>query len=311
MMARPLVIGIVGPTASGKSRLAVEVAKRLAGEIVSVDSMQVYRHMDIGTAKTTPEEMQGIPHHLLDLIEPSEIFNAQRYLTLANNAIDDILARNKTPIIAGGTGLYYDSLVSGINLPQHDDDRTLRRELEAYLSANGKTALFDRMISLDPAAGEKVHPNNTVRVIRTIELLTKTGKTLHQIEKISKSAEKKYSVLTFGIEISDRQLLYKKIDDRVDVMFARGLVQEVTQLIKLSPSITAMNAIGYKEVGEYLENKITLEQAVEKVKINTHHYAKRQMTWFRRNSDTIWLDAMSMDCAQMARGIVEEYTSRR
>lgn len=311
IMDKPVIVGIVGPTASGKSRLAIEVAKKLSGEIVSVDSMQVYRHMDIGTAKVSQEEISEIPHHLINLIEPCENFSAQKYIHLAADAVEDILSRGKVPIIVGGTGLYYDCLISGIILPEHDDDMSLRKDLNKYLEEHGKDALYEKMLCIDPCAAQKIHPNNTIRVIRTIELLTKTGKTLKEIETESHCGEKKYFDITFAIEISDRDNLYKKIDDRVDMMFDMGLVEEVEKLIHMSPSMTAMNAIGYKEINEYLQGRTTLLQAKEMIKTNTHHYAKRQLSWFRRNKDVIWLDREKLDMDQMTQTIVKEYFSRR
>lgn len=287
---KPKVIVIVGPTASGKTALSIELAKKLNGEIISADSMQIYKKMTIGTAKPTEEEMQGIQHHMIDIIEPNEDFNVAKYKKMAEDKIEDILSRGKQPIIAGGTGLYVDTLVNGIEFFDIENDFDYRKTLEEETAKNGVDWLFDKLKEVDPEAANNIEKNNVRRVIRALEIYKVTGKTKTQLDKESIKGSK-YDYIIFGM-LWDREELYERINLRVDIMLENGLVDEVKQLLEKDGfSKTALQGLGYKEVVEYLESNISYEEMVEKIKMETRRYAKRQMTWFNRNKNIIWLDA--------------------
>lgn len=279
----PLIV-VVGPTASGKSEYALKKARELGGEIISGDSMQIYRGMDVGTAKPTAEEMAEVPHHLIDVADITEPFSAAKFVELASAAIADIAGRGRIPIIAGGTGLYIDTLVTGTALSATEDDPELRKELFEFAEEFGAEALHKRLREVDPDAAEAIHPNNIKRVARAIEIYTKTGVTKTELDKRSREKESIYEPYTIYICPSVRDRIYERIDRRVDKMFERGLEEEVRSLynIGLRDTITASQAIGYKEFYPYFDGEINIDTVKQNICLNTRHYAKRQMTWFNR-----------------------------
>lgn len=286
------VIVIAGPTASGKTGLSVEVAKQLHTEIVSADSMQIYQGMDVGTAKVTAEEMSGIPHHMIDIVSPMENYNVSRYVEDAKPIVDDILSRGKIPVIAGGTGLYINSLVYGYDLAPIPGDETVREEITKLYEEKGGEFLLTELRKIDPKTADRLHPNNARRLIRALEVYRISGITISEQEERTKNAPKPYDVKFFVLD-TERDKLYDKINRRVDIMLENGLVEEVKTLLAqgIPKTNTAMQAIGYKEIVEYLDGFLTLEEAVEKLKMESRRYAKRQLTWFRRNEGAHWLEA--------------------
>ena len=287
---KPTVYVIGGPTASGKSKLAVELAKKINGEIISADSMQIYKDMNIGTAKITNQEMQGIKHYLIDFISPEQRYSVSSFKKDAEDAIEKILSNGKTPIIVGGTGLYIDSLIYGIEFQDEEIDTKYREELNKIAEIEGLEKLYKKAQKIDPEAMAKISANDRKRIIRVLEIYHKTGKTKTEQEKESRKNEVKYNYKVFAITIP-REKLYERINKRVDKMLEQGLIEEVKKILeKYSYFPTAMQGLGYKEVVEYLENKITKEEMIEKIKKETRHYAKRQITWFKKNKETIWLD---------------------
>lgn len=287
---KPTVYVIGGPTASGKSNLAVELAKRINGEIISADSMQIYKDMNIGTAKITLEEMQGINHYLIDFVSPDERYSVSSFKKDAEKAIEAILAKGKVPIIVGGTGLYIDSLILGIEFQDEKIDTKYRESLNKIAEEQGLQKLYNMAQAIDPVAMKKISENDKKRIIRVLEIYHKTGKTKTEQELESRKSEIKYNYKLFAITM-DRQVLYEKIEKRVDKMIEQGLIDEVQGILnKYQKFPTAMQGLGYKEVVEYLENKTTKEEMVEKIKKETRHYAKRQLTWFRKNKNIIWLN---------------------
>ncbi len=284
------IICIAGPTASGKTALAVELAKELNGEVVSCDSMQVYRRMDIGTAKPTAEEMQGIPHHMLDVAEPDEDFSVSRYCEMASPIVDDILARGKTAIIAGGTGLYMDSLIKGNNFaPCPATGR--REELEEKADREGMEALMDWLREIDPEAAARLHLSDRKRIIRALEVYLETGETITAHNLKTQAIPPKYSPLWLGLDFAERAELYRRIDLRVEIMLETGLIDEIKALLAegVPPHCTAMQAIGYKEFVSALAGNGTIAEAAALVQQSSRRYAKRQLTWFRRNKSINWL----------------------
>lgn len=290
---KPKVIVIVGPTASGKTSLSIELAKQINGEIVSCDSMQIYKDMDIGSAKPTKEEMQGIKHYMIDEVLPTERFSVARYKKEAENAIEKILKKGKIPIVVGGTGLYANSLIYGIEYDDIKLDEKYREELmEIAKTPEGLENLYQKAKKIDEKAIEKISPNDKKRIIRILEIYKSTGKNKTEQEMESRKKEVKYDYKVFAINI-ERPILYERINKRVDIMIAQGLMEEVKKIIKKYPELpTAMQAIGYKEIVEYLDNKITIEDAIEKIKQETRRYAKRQITWFKRIENIKWLDGL-------------------
>ena len=282
------IICIAGPTASGKTALAVELAKITNGEVVSCDSMQIYRRMDIGTAKPSKEEMQGIVHHMIDVCEPDEDFSVSRYCEMATPIVDDILARGKTAIIAGGTGLYMDSLIKG-NTFAPFPSTGMREKLEAQADTEGMEAMIALLQSIDPEAAQRIHDRK--RLIRALEVYYETGETITEHNRRTQAIPPRYSPLWLGLDFADRQELYDRIDLRVDIMLQQGLVEEIRTLLDsgIPAKCTAMQAIGYKEFVAALDGCGTIEEAAEEVKKSSRHYAKRQLTWFRRNKDMHWL----------------------
>ena len=284
------IICIAGPTASGKTALAVALANAVNGEVVSCDSMQVYRRMDIGTAKPTQEEMQGIPHHMLDVAEPDEDFSVSRYCEMAAPIVDDILARGKTAIIAGGTGLYMDALIRGNSFAPYPSTG-MREKLEAQADAEGMESMLKLLASIDPESAARLHLKDRKRIIRALEVYYETGETITAHNLKTQEIPPRYAPVWFGLEDADRAVLYKRIDSRVDKMLEQGLLQEIEELLNsgVPHKCTAMQAIGYKEFVDALHGKCTIDEAAAQVQQSSRRYAKRQLTWFRRNDAMHWL----------------------
>ncbi len=285
------VIVICGPTASGKTALSIEVAKKINGEIISCDSMQIYKDMNIGTAKPTKEEMGEIKHYLIDYVLPTERYSVAEYKKDAKKAIKEVIEKGKTPIIVGGTGLYVDSLIYEIEYPEIKFDEEYRKKLEKEVEEEGLEKLYEKAKKIDPIAIQKISKTDKKRILRVLEIYHATGKTKTEQEIISRQKEPEYDYKVYGL-LWDRQKLYDRINLRVDIMIEQGLIEEVkTILKKYSKFPTAMQGLGYKEVVQYLNKEITKEEMIEKIKQETRRYAKRQMTWFRKNKQTIWLNA--------------------
>ena len=285
---KPLIV-IAGPTASGKTGLSIALAKALGGEIVSADSMQIYKYMNIGTAKPTEEEKDGIVHHMMDFLEPDVNFSVADYCDMAHKVIEDIHSRGKMPILVGGTGLYIDSLVNNVDFGEDDENHEIREELYALAEKESVDAVHDILKEIDAETAEKYHPNNIRRVIRAIEFYRVTGKRISDHAREEK--EPRYNAVYFCIDW-DREVLYERINKRVDIMVEDGLVEEVKSLLEkgYDKHLTAMQGIGYKEFFGYLDGKRTLEETLDEIKQNSRRYAKRQMTWFRRNKSMHWLN---------------------
>ena len=290
-MEKIRTVSILGPTASGKTGLAIELAKRLGGEIVSCDSMQLYRGMDIGTATPSMEERDGIVHHLMDVIDPADEFSSADYVRLASAAIEDIALRGKLPILCGGTGLYHDTLMTIGEFAEGEQNEELRRELYEYSEQNGVQALHDRLRAIDPDAADAIHPNNVKRVIRAIEVFETTGKTKTETDREQIKGDSRYDDTAFVIEYADRAVLYERIEKRVDIMMNDGLEREARELLLSGRSVgkTAAQAIGYKEFLPFFRGECTIDDVAAEIKLATRHYAKRQMIWFRRNPEYIRL----------------------
>lgn len=289
-MQKQKVIVICGPTASGKTALSIELAKQINGEIISCDSMQIYKDMNIGTAKPTADEMQGIKHYLIDFVLPDQRYSVADFKNDAKKAIKEILEKGKIPIIVGGTGLYIDSLIYEIEYQDIKFDEEYRNELERIADEEGLDKLYEEAKKIDEKAIEKISKNDRKRILRILEIYHATGKNKTQQEIESRKKEVEYDYHVYALNW-DREKLYERINKRVDIMIDQGLIDEVkTVYEKYSEFPTAMQGLGYKEVVEYLENKLTKEEMIEKIKQETRRYAKRQMTWFRKNKQTIWLD---------------------
>lgn len=286
------IVCIVGPTASGKTRLSVELALAMGAEIVSFDSMQLYKRMDVGTAKPSPEERRGVPHHMLDVLEPDEPCSVSRYVELANACVQDVLARGKPVILVGGTGLYVDALIAGRSFaPCPQTGR--REELTRIADEQGIEVLLERLRQVDPEAAERLHPSNRKRVIRALEVWLETGKTITQHNLETQAQPPRYSPVWLGLNFPDRAQLYARIDLRAKQMFDEGLAAEVQALLDsgVPESATSMQAIGYKEVVRALRGECSMDEALAEVQQSSRRYAKRQLTWFRRNAAVRWLDA--------------------
>ncbi len=302
------VIIIAGPTASGKTGLSIELAKLINGSIISADSMQIYRYMDIGTAKPDEKERSGIRHFLIDEVDPDENFSVARYRELALGYIEAIIKEGRHPIIAGGTGLYINSLLYNINFSEAICDEELRSLLRSEAEEKGNRYLYEKLLAMDPEAASKIHENDVKRVIRAIEVFTHTNKPISEHVKMSRQEPVPYRYMVFGLNW-DREKLYRRIDARVDRMIEDGLVDEVRRLVEMGydKGTTAMQAIGYKEVLSYLKGEITLEDTVDILKRDTRHYAKRQLTWFRRMREIIWVDMdESTDIKAAAKKIIDQ-----
>lgn len=284
------VIVICGPTASGKTALSIELAKKINGEIISADSMQIYKEMNIGTAKPTIEEMEGIKHYLLDFVSPDQRYSVAEYQKDAKKAIKEILKKGKVPIIVGGTGLYVDSLIYEIQYPNIEFDEKYREQLEEIAEKQGLEVLYKKALEIDEKAMQKISPNDKKRIMRVLEIYHATGKTKTEQEIESRMQPIEYDYKVFAINW-DRQVLYERINKRVDIMVEQGLIEEVkTILQKYKTFPTAMQGLGYKEVVDYIEGKYTKEEMIDKIKMETRRYAKRQLTWFRKNKQTTWLE---------------------
>ena len=286
------VLVIAGPTATGKTAVSVKLAKEFSGEVISCDSVQIYKHLNIGSAKPTKEEMEGVPHHMMDFLDPFENFSVADFCALAKEKIDDILKRGKLPILAGGTGLYISSLVDNISFAENERENTVREELYAELEKIGPLAMHEKLSEIDPEAANEIHPNNVKRVIRAIEIYMQTGKTRTEQNKESKKEKSPYDFILCGLNC-ERELLYERINKRVDIMEDAGLFKEVEELLKmgLSESNQSMQGIGYKEILPYFKSEITKEECLELIKKNSRNYAKRQLTWFKRGNYE-WFDCL-------------------
>ncbi len=292
------VIAVVGPTASGKTSLAVEIAKRYNGEVISADSMQIYKGMDIATAKPTAEEMQGIRHHLIDFVSPYEKYSVARYIEDATNAIDDICSRGKLPVLCGGTGLYAESFLNNIRFEEEPDNAQMRVQLTARLESEGAEKLLDELREIDPEAAEGLHPNNAGRIVRALEVYYLTGETATQRRLRSVSEPSRYDTFWIALAFPDREFLYDRINQRVDIMLENGLTEEAKEFLKNEQADTAAQAIGYKELRGWLDGTISREEAVENLKRETRRYAKRQITWFKRNNNIHYIERNPSDTAQ-------------
>ena len=303
------VIVICGPTASGKTSLSIELAKKINGEIISCDSMQIYKDMTIGTAKPTIEEMDGIPHYLIDFVLPSERYSVADFKKAATKKIEEILSRNKTPIIVGGTGLYVDALVYNIEYLELETDLKYRQELENLIKQKGIEGLYKKAKQIDAQAMQNISLNDKKRIMRVLEIYHQTGKTKTQVEAESRLTPSPYEYIIFAITM-DREKLYERINKRVDIMIEQGLIEEVQGLInKYNEFPTAMQGLGYKEVVEYIKGKTTKEEMIEKLKMETRRYAKRQLTWFRKNKAIKWINGLA-PLEQNIQCILEEYSEK-
>ncbi len=278
------VLAVVGPTASGKTRLAVELCKRFDGEVVSCDSMQIYKDMRIATAAPTEEEMQGIKHHLICFADPSDEFSVKRYCELANNCIDDIIRRGKVPVIAGGTGLYFSSLIDNIQFSDEETDGEYRRYLKQRAENEGAQILLDELYEIDPETADTLHVNNVGRIIRALEIYHNTGITMSENKRLSKLKGSKYNPFIIGLDAENRDCLYNRINARVDRMVEDGLIEEAKNYYGKYSGKTSVQAIGYKELKPYLDGDARLDECLEQLKLSTRHYAKRQLTWFRKDT---------------------------
>ena len=284
------LITVVGPTASGKTRLGVELAKRYGGEVISADSMQIYKGMQIATAKPTVEEMQGIPHHLMDFLEPNQTYSVAMFVDDAKKCIEDIFSRGKIPVIVGGTGLYVDSLLNNISFHESQRDTGLSEKLRELYYTEGVDYLLDMLRKFDGESAERLETEkNPKRIIRAIEFYKTTGITITEQNKNSKNEESPYSAVKLGLNFEDRQKLYDRINKRVDLMVEAGLVSEAKRVFNSELSFTSVKAIGYKELFPYLKGELPLEECIEKLKQETRRYAKRQITWFKRDKEINWL----------------------
>ena len=291
-MEKPKVIVICGPTASGKTKLSIELAKKIDGEIVSCDSMQIYKDMDIGTAKVTEEEAEGIKHYLVDFISPEQRYSVADYKKDAEKAIEKILKKGKTPIVVGGTGLYVDSLLNNIKYQEVNLDIEYRNKLEKLAKEKGLDYLYEQAAKIDPEAAKVISKNDKKRIIRILEIYHETGKTKTEQEIESRKEEVPYNYIVFAIDI-DREKLYERINKRVDIMIEQGLIQEVDNILKKYKEFpTSMQGLGYKEVAEYIKGNNTKEEMIDIIKSDTRKYAKRQLTWFRRYKNIIWLNGL-------------------
>ena len=307
-MEKKKVIVICGPTASGKTALSIQLAKKIDGEIVSCDSMQIYKEMNIGTAKPTLEEMQGIKHYLIDFVSPDKRYSVAEYKNDAINAIGEIISKGKTPIVVGGTGLYVNSLIYEIEYPSVELDTNYRKKLEEIAEKEGLDRLYEMAMKVDKLAMKKISQNDKKRICRVLEIYHATGKTKTQIEIESRANEPKYDYLVFGISM-DREKLYDRINKRVDIMIEDGLIDEVKKVLnKYDDFPTAMQGLGYKEVVEYINGDTTKEEMIEKIKMETRRYAKRQLTWFRRYDNITWIDGLD-DIQRNVNIIWEEYNA--
>ncbi len=295
LIKKPLVI-LTGPTAVGKTELSVALAKAIGGEIISADSMQVYRHMDIGSAKVTREEMAGVPHHLIDVLEPTEEFNVVLFQRMAAQAVEEICSRGHIPVLVGGTGFYIQALLYDIDFTENDEDTALRHSLEELAGREGPEALYERLRQVDPESCESIHAHNVKRVIRAIEFYEKTGKKISAHNQEQRQNVSPYRFAYFVLN-DDREAVYRRINDRVDLMMEKGLAEEVRALRAMGcrRGMVSMQGLGYKEMLSCLEGELSLEEAVSLIKRDTRHFAKRQITWFKREKEVIWVEKTAFD----------------
>ncbi len=300
------LICVVGPTASGKTKLGIDLADKLNGEIVSCDSMQIYKGISIASAAATKEEMRGIPHHLLEFLELGEEFSVADYVNLAKQKITDIYRRNKQPILVGGTGLYVNSLVDGITFAEENEDKEVLSRLKKELEQYGAEHMLSRLAKIDPENAQKLHPNNIRRILRALEVYYTTGKTFTEQNILSRQNGTPFDTVMIGVTYADREKLYDRINLRVDKMLENGLLQEAKTTLDLPSGIGAAQAIGHKELHKYLKGETPFEEAVEILKRETRRYAKRQLTWFRRREDINWVYADKEDTLQRALEIIRK-----
>jgi tRNA dimethylallyltransferase len=293
-MAEKILV-VTGPTATGKTALSVELAKKLGGEIVSADSMQIYRGMDIGTAKVTKAEMQNIPHHMIDIADPSEDYSVSRYVEEADAAVRGILSRGRLPIVAGGTNLYIDSLIAGLDFAEKAEDAALRESLNKQYDDIGGEAMLEHLRGFDPERAAKLHPADKRRIVRAVEIYILTGETITRHDEETKKRPKRYDAVKIALTFADRAVLYDRINARVDKMVSDGLFDEVKGLLDsgLSPACTSMQAIGYKEPAAYFRGEMSKDAAIELIKLSSRRYAKRQLTWLRRDTTVLWHERQS------------------
>ena len=305
----PEIVVITGPTATGKTALSVALAKEFNGEIVSADSMQLYRRMDIGTAKVTPEETEGIPHFMVDIAEPDEAYSVARYVAEASAAIDGILSRGKLPIVVGGTNLYIDSLISGRDFAENSEDNSLRSEIDTEYEEKGGEAMLEILRGFDPERAEKLHPADRRRIVRAIEVYRLTGKTITMHDLETQAIPPRYKAVEIALDFEDRADLYARIDTRVDIMVEQGLFEEVKTLLDegISENSTAMQAIGYKEPAAFFRGDISKDEAIELINRESRRYAKRQLTWLRRNKNLFWIRHKSSPDFCEARRLSTDY----
>ncbi len=301
---KPLVV-VCGPTASGKTALSIFIAENFGGEIISADSCQIYKYMNIGTAKPDEDEKKGIPHYMMDIINPDKDFSVFDFVKMAKKCIDDCHRRGVLPILVGGTGLYIDHLISNIELLKNSGNEDIRKKLKERLETEGKEALYSELEAIDKKAAEKIHINNTKRVLRALEIYYATGKTMSEQNELSRQNESEYNTKIL-MPVWDREVLYERINKRVDIMLEAGLADEVKNLLNMGydRDLKAMQAIGYKEMFKYLSGEVSLDEAVFEIKQNSRHYAKRQLTWFKRNADIVCL---TEDFFENAKVQIEEF----
>lgn len=306
------VLAVAGPTATGKTALGVALAKRFGGEVISADSMQIYRGLDVGTAKVTAEETQGVPHHCVDFLTPEEVFSVADFTALAARLEQEISARGALPILVGGTGLYIQSFLEGIRFTEEKPSNGLREQLAAELEARGPEAMYAELLSVDPQAAATIHPNNRVRVLRALEHYRATGRRLSEQKAASRPSQRPYRSLVLGLDFADRAQLYRRIDLRVDRMMEQGLLEEARLVYDHRDSYrTAAQAIGYKEFFPYFAGEAELAACVEKLKQASRNYAKRQLTWFRHMEGVVWLQADAPDLLDEACRRTEEFLEKR
>ncbi len=310
-MKKQRVLAVVGPTASGKTALGIALAKKYDGEIISADSMQIYEGMDIATAKPTVEEMQGVPHHLIGILPRNQAFSAAEYVALAKEKIAEVAARGKLPILVGGTGLYVDSLLNGMQFSEEGNDPALRETLYEQAKTDGKEVLHARLAALDPEAAASIHPNNVVRVVRALEVCLSSGRKFSELKAENASHPSPYDACIIGLDYAERSVLYDRINRRVDLMLQQGLLEEARAVHESGGMRTAASAIGYKELIPYFEGSASLASCIEVIKQETRRYAKRQLTWFRRNHQICWLilseNAEVAEILEKAEKIIAKY----
>ncbi len=309
-MKKPLVIVVAGPTASGKTSLAIEIAKKFDGEIVSADSMQIYKNMDIATAKPTEDEMSEVRHHLIGFVDCTDEYSVAMYKNDALSVIKDILARGKVPIVCGGTGLYIDTLIKNTTFFDYEKS-DVRSELEKTADEKGIEHLFEKLKDIDPETASRLHINDRKRIFRALEVYLSTGKTITEQDRLSHLEESEFDWCIMGLTASDRQFLYDRINRRVDLMLESGLLREAEEFFVSDYSATAKQAIGYKELKPYFDGAVSLEEAVDKLKMETRRYAKRQLTWFRRNENINWIEIdrnNSSEIIDIAAEIIEKHS---